>query len=235
MFFEGQEDIFVSDDSAILLLEDNEMTREITTEMLQYLGYTVAAVARGEDVVFLYRQWKEQGRPFAAVILDICQPEGPGGEETLRLLLEYDPNVRAVASSGLTCSETMINFRSCGFRASLPKPYGIRQLGSVLRTLTDNGETKEDLQSIRKDPRRGIIANFQFIVGSRPEYVCEGVTVNISRHGFGFMTEAVFTQGQTITVTRHDLADMAGCRARVVWVKEGLQHCHAGAQLVTQD
>lgn len=232
MFFEREEDIFVTDDSAVLLLEDNEMTREITKEMLQYLGYTVAAAARGEDAVSLYRKWKEQGRPFKAVILDIRQPEGPGGEGTLRLLLEYDPDVRAVAASGLTCSETMINFMASGFRASLPKPYGIRQLGSVLRAVIGNGEKKEDLQNIRKDMRCGIIANFQFVMGGRPGYVCEGVTVNISRNGFGFLTEAVFTQGQTITVTRHDLPDMAGCRARVVWVKEGPRHCHAGAQFV---
>lgn len=232
MFFEKEEDIFVSQDNAVLLLEDNKMTRKITAEMLQYLGYTVEAVARGEEAVHVYRQWKEEGRPFKAVILDLCQPEGPGGEETLRQLMEYDPDVKAVASSGFTGSEAMINFRASGFRAPLPKPYGIRQLGSVLRAVIGFGEVKKDLKNIRKDLRHGIIANFEFIVGGRAD-VCEGVTFNISQHGFGFLTEAVFTQGQSITVTKHDLPNMAGCKARVVWVREGARHSRAGAQFVT--
>jgi DNA-binding response OmpR family regulator len=234
MFLDWEEDIFVTGNSSVLLMEDDEMTKEITMAMLRYLGYAVEAVNGGEEAVSLYRLRKEEGRPFKIVILDVCQPEGLSGEEILRRLLEYDPDARAVASSGFTCGGTMTGFRALGFRAPLPKPYGIRELGSVLRAVLGAGPA-EGLENIRRDVRHGIVANFRFVLGNKPENICEGVTINISKHGFGFLTETAFTRGQTITVTGHDLPDMAGCRARVVWVREGPRHYRAGARFVSDN
>jgi CheY-like chemotaxis protein len=56
----------------------------LATEMLQAPGYTVEAVTTGEKAVELYRLRKEEGSPFEAVILDIYQPDGIGGEETMK-------------------------------------------------------------------------------------------------------------------------------------------------------
>lgn len=227
------EDIFASDNSPVLLIEEDEMTKEVTTGMLQYLGYTTEAVGKGEEAVALYKLRKEEGNPFKAVIFDICHPEGPDGKETLRQLLEYDPDVKAVASLGFTGNRAMADPVANGFHASLPKPYGIRQLGSVLRAVTGSGQEKEESTNIRRDVRHGIVAHFQFVVGDGPGNVCEGITINISKHGFGFLTEAVFAEGQTIRVTDHDLRNIVGSKARVMWVRKGPRHYRAGVEFVT--
>lgn len=162
MFFDREEDIVRFGTGTVLLLEDDEMIRQTTTEMLQHLGYTVETVTTGEKAVELYRLRKKEGNPFRVVIIDICQPEGIGGEETVRRLLEYDPCGKAVASSGLTDDKTMTHPKSYGFRTSLPKPYGIRQLGSVVRDAVVSEEA-ERLKDRRKDVRRGIVANCHLI------------------------------------------------------------------------
>ena len=87
-----EEDIFASGNSAILLIEEDEMTKEITVGMLQYLGYTVEAVGRGKEAVALYKFWKEEGNPFKAVIFNICHLKGPDGKEALQ-----QPKIKATA------------------------------------------------------------------------------------------------------------------------------------------
>jgi DNA-binding response OmpR family regulator len=232
VFFEKEEDFFASDNSAVLLTEGDEMTEEITTEMFHYIGYTVKVVTRGEEAVALYKLRREEGSPFKAVILDIGRTEGLDEEVTLRRLLEYDPDVKAVASSGFTADKNMIGPRRNGFRARLPKPYGIRQLGSVLRSVIGSGLPKKGLTNIRKEMRHGVIANFQFVVGDKSQHVCEGIAINISKHGFAFLTEAFFAGGQAITVTKHNFENINGSKARIMWVKKGLRQYRAGAKFV---
>ncbi len=137
MLLKKEEDIVARETGAILLMDDDEMISKITAEMLQDLGYTVVTVTTGEEAVELYRLRKEEGRPFKAVILDIYQPEGIGGTEAVKHLLEYDQGVKAIASSGLADDKTMTHPEDYGFRASLPKPYDMRQLYSVLREVID--------------------------------------------------------------------------------------------------
>ncbi len=234
MFFDKEEDIVAFGNGAVLLMEDDEMTNDITVQMLQYLGYTVEAVTTGEEAVALYTQRKELGNPFRVVILDIIQPEGIGGEETLRRLLEYDPAVIAVASSGFIGHKTITDPKACGFRASLPKPYGIRQLGFVLKDVTGPDHGGKRLENRRKDIRHSTAADFKFVVDGRLRDVCEGITINISEHGFGFITEGTFPEGQDIHVTHHDLPDIAGRKARVMWMKKGRRYYKAGAKFLME-
>jgi CheY-like chemotaxis protein len=225
------EDIFASENSAILLIEEDEMTKEITVGMLQYLGYTVEAVGRGEEAVALYKFRKEEGNPFKAIIFGIWHAKGLDGKETLQQLLDYDPEVKAIVSSGITCNKTMADREVNGFHAPLPKSYGIRQLGSVLRAVIGSGPEKEKLTNIRRDVRHGIAAHFQFVDETGNVY--EGITIDISKHGFGFLTEAVFAEGQIITVIDHELRNIVECKARVMWVKKSRQYYRAGAKILT--
>jgi CheY-like chemotaxis protein len=232
MFFGKEEDSVASGTGSVLLMEDDIMTGQITTEMLHSLGYTVEAVTGGEEAVVLYRVRKEEGRPFKAVILDIYQPAGIGGEETLRRLLDYDPGVRAIAFSGRLDHKTMTDPKACGFRASLPKPYSIRQLGCVLQDAIGCEPGEKSLKDRRNDVRHEIVSNFEFFLGNKSEDICGGVTINISKHGFGFLSEEAFTEGQVMVVTKHDVPYITGRKARVLWTRKGVRHYQAGAKFV---
>jgi PilZ domain len=89
------------------------------------------------------------------------------------------------------------------------------------------------LKNRRKDVRHGIIANFSFVVGGRSEDMHEGITINISKNGFGFLTDEAFEKGQDIVVTKHDVPKVAGHKAKVAWVKKGPVHYHVGVEFVT--
>lgn len=54
----------------ILLMDDEEEVRDVTGEMLEYIGYEVDFAEDGTKAIELYKQAKESDRPFNAVIMD---------------------------------------------------------------------------------------------------------------------------------------------------------------------
>jgi len=57
---------------------------------------------------------------------------GMGGKETVRRLLEMDPNVKAVVSSGYSDDPVMTDFPGYGFSAAVTKPYSMDDLKNTL-------------------------------------------------------------------------------------------------------
>ncbi len=117
----------------ILLMDDEEMVRRVAEEMLRMLGYDVAVAEDGAAAVALYVEARQSGAPFDAVIMDLTVPGGMGGEEAVRLIREFDPDVKAVVSSGYSNAPVMSEYRRHGFAAIVTKPYSVTQLGEALR------------------------------------------------------------------------------------------------------
>lgn len=119
----------------VLIMDDEETVREIAQELLEEIGYTVECVANGSDAVELYRKRKEEGSPYSVVILDLTVSGGMGGKEALSKILEIDPNVNAVVSSGYSTDSVMANYQDYGFSAVLSKPYKLEEISSVMQEL----------------------------------------------------------------------------------------------------
>lgn len=116
----------------ILVMDDEEVVRMIIGNMLEHIGYKVGYADRGEEAIELYKREKEAGRPFDAVILDLTIRGGMGGEETIQRLIEIDPEIRAIVSSGYYQDEIMTDFGKYGFSGALPKPYKMQELREIL-------------------------------------------------------------------------------------------------------
>lgn len=115
----------------VLVMDDDPMVRQIMHRQLAICGFEVTVAERGEDAVAAYRRAREEGRPFAAVILDLLVPSGWGGEQTLAELLTVDPGVRALVCSG-TLKGPKAHYRKQGFRGVLAKPYSLADLRAEL-------------------------------------------------------------------------------------------------------
>jgi CheY-like chemotaxis protein len=100
--------------------------------MLPKVGYDVALAQDGQAAVNAYKDALEAGKPFDAVILDLTVPGGMGGKETVRLLLDVDPNVRAIVSSGYSNDPVMANYADHGFCGAVKKPYLVQEMSQVL-------------------------------------------------------------------------------------------------------
>lgn len=133
-----KEDAIKTGWSKVLIMDDEESIRTITKTILGELGYTVETTENGEQAIELYADRYKSGKTFDAVILDLTIKGGMGGEETIKKLLEINPDVKAIVSSGYFRNEIMSQYKHYGFIDTLPKPYTASQLSAVLyKTLHD--------------------------------------------------------------------------------------------------
>ena len=107
----------------VLVMDDDEMVRFVAGETLKRYGFRVEFANDGSEAIELYRQHYQAGTPFAAVILDLNIPGGMGGAETMKRLLEIDPEAKGYVSSGRTDDPVMMNYLSFGFSGTIEKPY----------------------------------------------------------------------------------------------------------------
>ncbi|MBV9010390.1 MAG: PAS domain S-box protein, partial [Verrucomicrobia bacterium] len=118
---------------SVLVVDDEEAIRELVEFTLNHLGYDVATAESAIAGLELYRERLEQGKRFDAVILDLTLPGGMGGREALKRLIEIDPAVNAIVSSGYATDATMSRYQDYGFRGVIAKPYEASELGRVVR------------------------------------------------------------------------------------------------------
>jgi PAS domain S-box-containing protein len=119
----------------ILVMDDEEMIRKMLSKMLPLDGYDVELAKDGAEAVELYRKARESGQPFDAVIMDLTIPGGMGGKEAIKKLLEIDPDVKAIVSSGYATDPIMADFKKYGFSAVVTKPYSFEELEKTLRNM----------------------------------------------------------------------------------------------------
>ena len=120
----------------VLVMDDEEMLRELAQQMLERMGYAVETVKDGAEAITAYKDQKDSGEPFDAVILDLTIKRGMGGEQTIRELLKMDPHVKAIVSSGYFNDPVMSDFQEYGFKGAMPKPYEKSTLEKVLENLS---------------------------------------------------------------------------------------------------
>jgi signal transduction histidine kinase/CheY-like chemotaxis protein len=130
---------FMRGSGTVLIMDDDEDMRKTTGDMLMRMGYTVDYAEEGNAAIAKYREARAAGSSFAAVIMDLTVPGGMGGKEAIGKLLEIDPAVRAIVSSGYSDDPVMADFRAYGFRGVAIKPYRIRELSEVVASVIGNG------------------------------------------------------------------------------------------------
>jgi CheY-like chemotaxis protein len=116
----------------ILLMDDEEMVRNVLGVMLERLGYEVQNASNGEEAIKQYITAQQEGRPFTAMIFDLTVPGGTGGKEALHQILGRDPKAKAIVSSGYSDDPIMADFQKYGFCDVLVKPYRIFELSQTL-------------------------------------------------------------------------------------------------------
>ena len=116
----------------VLLMDDEQIILDVTLEVLKFLGYDVMFAQEGQKAIELYKNEKNAGAPFDVVILDLSVPEGMGGKEAVGLLKAFDPEVKAVVSTGYANDPAVLDFASYGFSGKLTKPYKINDLKNIL-------------------------------------------------------------------------------------------------------
>ncbi len=126
----------------ILVMDDEELILDIAEKMLTRMDYDVEVSHSGEETISLYKEAKEKGIPFDCVMMDLTIPGGMGGKETIMILKEYDPMIKAIVSSGYSNDPVMAKFKEYGFAGVSEKPYSFDDLRKEIeRVLSGNNRS----------------------------------------------------------------------------------------------
>jgi CheY-like chemotaxis protein len=118
----------------VLVMDDEELVRDVASEMLNVLGYEAEFAVEGKEAVELFSGAKAEGRPFDLVILDLTVPGGMGGKETMQKLMEIDPKVRAIVSSGYSKDMILSEYKKFGFSGVIAKPYRVSEFSAAVKS-----------------------------------------------------------------------------------------------------
>jgi len=112
----------------ILIVDDEESQRQITSSILKRLGYTPSAVATGEKAIEHIRR-----EPMDLLLLDMIMDPGISGYETYRRILKIQPTQRAVIASGYFNQEDQDKIKALGISHYLTKPFSVTSLARAVQ------------------------------------------------------------------------------------------------------
>jgi len=116
----------------IMVVDDDEVQREVCQQLLEKLGYQVTAVSSGELAVDTLIT-----TPHDLLLLDMIMPGGIDGTETLKRVLEVHPEQRAIVVSGYAESRRVSEALRLGASAFIRKPVTMRSIAQAVRRELD--------------------------------------------------------------------------------------------------
>ena len=128
----------------VLIVDDEEFVTMLAERVLADAGYRVITAADGFQALEIYRNLADK---IALVILDFTMPVMDGAD-VFKELLQINPRVPVVLSSGFAEPERLRGMLSRGLRGFIPKPY------TEAKLLTQVRATLDTLNSERTGERR---------------------------------------------------------------------------------
>ena len=112
----------------VLVIDDLESQRIITSAILKRLGYTPYTAANGEEAI---KHLKVE--QVDLLLLDMILEPGMNGYETFKEIRRFAPHQRAVVTSGCHNHPDREKIRAMGVSHYLPKPLSLTHLAQAIR------------------------------------------------------------------------------------------------------
>jgi len=142
MYFPLMEDVLQKDDAKIenarkrkgvriLLVDDEEIVRNMVGNMLRSFGHKVVTCNNGHEAVEYYRQhWKKTD----LVILDMIMPK-MNGKDAFFEMHNVNPNIKSLLISGFSIDGEAQGLLDGGMKAFLQKPFNMRELSQTIESI----------------------------------------------------------------------------------------------------
>jgi CheY-like chemotaxis protein len=116
----------------VAVIDEDEQSRQVTTVLLEYLGFGVIADEEGCNVADLLEQGRKRQQHVVAALVNVSGEHPEGGIGICERIHEVLPDIQVIATCSSPTAPVMTNARSFGFYNALPKPYTIDDLRNML-------------------------------------------------------------------------------------------------------
>ncbi|MGD8365367.1 MAG: ATP-binding protein, partial [Desulfobacterales bacterium] len=124
---------YMGRNESILIVDDVAEQREIASELLKKLGYTVTSVPSGEAAVDYLKTARVD-----LVILDMIMEPGMDGLETYRKILSLNPGQKAIIASGFSETGLVREVQRLGAGVYVKKPYTTEEIGVAVHRVLNS-------------------------------------------------------------------------------------------------
>ena len=119
----------------VLILEDEPLIRALMCATLRNMDCEVDQTSDGAETIVRYQDAYQCGQPYQLLIMDLSIPNGMGGLQAMDQILQFDPDARAIVSSGYCDDPVLSRYMDYGFCAVLPKPYQPQELKHMVESM----------------------------------------------------------------------------------------------------
>lgn len=119
----------------ILIMDDQEIIRDLAQAILGNLGHEIFVAKDGTETIELCKSEIEKGKRFDVIIMDLTIPGGMGGKEAIVKIKEIDPGTKVIVSSGYFDNPVVSDYKRYGFDGFIVKPYKVKELIEVLQNV----------------------------------------------------------------------------------------------------
>jgi|GEM_PF-1895570 len=137
--------------SHILIVDDQEINRQILIELLEGIGASVQWACNGQEAV---NKFEHEIRPFDAILLDIQMPVMDGYQATQQIReLEQGQQVPIIALTAKTMLADQEKCFSVGMNDYISKPIDVDELfNTLVKWISPNPEQSQDLHQKQDTP-----------------------------------------------------------------------------------
>jgi PAS domain S-box-containing protein len=114
-----------------LVMDDEQMIRDVAGKALQSFGYTVVLKENGRDAIDYFAI---ENKEVAGMLFDLTIPGGIGGKEAIVEIRKISAETPAFVASGYANDPVMADPEKYGFTASICKPFTLSQLADMLNS-----------------------------------------------------------------------------------------------------
>jgi PAS domain S-box-containing protein len=123
---------YIGNKERILVVDDVEEQREISSTLLNTLNYSVHTVSSGEEAVEYM-----QSNSADLIVMDMIMAPGIDGLDTYKKIIELNPGQKAIITSGYSETERVKEAQRLGAGAYIKKPYTLEKIGLAVRAELD--------------------------------------------------------------------------------------------------
>ena len=117
----------------VLLVDDEELVRDLGARILSKAGYQVLTATNGKEALDLF---EKERRQLSLVILDLIMPV-MGGKECIKELLKIDPQAKVLIASGFSADTSTDEILGLGAKEFVTKPFRFKELLRQVRKTLD--------------------------------------------------------------------------------------------------
>ncbi len=120
---------------SVMVMDDEEIIRDVIVNQLAYFGHHTVAVANGTEAIKRYKELREADTPIDLLIMDLTIPGGMGGGMAVVEILKINPDAKVIVASGYSNDPIVANFKEYGFVAAIVKPIKMDALNKIIASL----------------------------------------------------------------------------------------------------